>query len=237
MVVNVYGAVKSIDIMSSCAMAICNLTQGLSCVMRTTPYQFVFVIRVLGCTPEHVCASLHNTMPAVPSATPHKISKRCVHLSVHLLLLHALMPFIALLYQSMCCYAAGVLAVVHAVGIVFAAAKMQLLTQPLLPLNAGIAACAVAPRCSSLLMHVLSLYICCFICWCPSCICYCYRLCECCCKCCHRCCHYHVCRCPLQLLLLLLPLVLLSLHLGLPKLEHTFAWVSTHVSEVLLQVL
>ena len=106
----------------------------LSCVMRTTPYHFVMVIRVLGCTPGHVCASLHNTMPAAPSATLYRCSNRCVHLSLHLLLLHALMPVIALLYQSVFCYNAGVLAVVHAVGIMFVAAFLQLLTQPLLPL-------------------------------------------------------------------------------------------------------
>ena len=157
--VNVYGAVKSIDIISSCAMAICNRTQVLTCVMRTTPYHFVLVIRVLGCTPEHVCASLHNTMPAVPSATPHKFSKRCVHLSLHLLLLHALMPFIALLYQSMFCYGAGVLALVHAVGIKFAAADTTAVA-----FSAGIAACAVALLYGSLLMHVLLLCICCFTC-------------------------------------------------------------------------
>lgn len=50
--------------------------------------------------------------------------------------------------------------------------------------------------------------------------------------------HYHVCNCPMQLLLLpSLPLVLLLLHVGLPKLGHSVALVSTHVLEVLLQVL
>lgn len=70
----------------------------------------------------------------VPSANLHKLSKRCVHLSLHLLVLHALMPFIALLYHLMFCCGAGVYAGVHAVGIIFAAAFLQLLTQPLLPL-------------------------------------------------------------------------------------------------------
>ena len=119
---------------SSCAVAICSLTQ------------FILVIGVLGCTPEQVCASLHNSMPAVPSATPYKLSNMCVHLSLHLWLLRALMPLIALQYQLDLCCRASVLAVVHAVVIKFTtAAVLQLLTRPLLPL-------------SLLLLHMLLLF-------------------------------------------------------------------------------
>lgn len=43
------------------------------------------------------------------------------------------MPFIAPLYQSMLLYSANALALVHTVGIKFAAVFLQLLTQLLLP--------------------------------------------------------------------------------------------------------
>ena len=121
------------------------------------------VIRVLGCTPEHVCASLHNAMPAVPSATPHKLLHRCVHLSLHLLLLHALISSIALLIQLMLCADAVVLAVVHAVGIMFAAAPAAADTT-VVACSAGIAACTVVLPYGSLLMRVLLLCICCYTC-------------------------------------------------------------------------
>ncbi len=70
---------------------------------------------------------------------------------------------IALLIQLMLCAGAGVLAVVHAVGIMFAAAFAAADTT-VVAFSAGIAACAVALPYGSLLMRVLLLCICSYTC-------------------------------------------------------------------------